>query len=163
MAKYGKFVSTKGLQKFNEREIAKLKKVMENTFRWNGVPKIITPIDNSEGVFFQVVLNNDLKEQKKIIKNQRNQKDYIYGLDCLTVVFYKDKGQIEKAIGEYEGKPFVQYQFFAWTNGRYHTYRKQRKHDFRFEGKDHFNYDTDINEFVYDLTNWKTNVWRGLP
>lgn len=163
MAKYGKFVSTKGFQKFNEREIAKLKKVMENTFRWTGVPKIITPIDNSKGVYFQVLLNNELKEQKKIIKNQHNQKDYIYGLDCLTVAFYKDKGQIEKEIGEYEGKPFIQYQFFAWTNGMYHKYRGRRKYDFRFEGKNHFNYDTDINEFENDLTNWETNVWRGLP
>ena len=65
-------------------------------------------------------------------------------------------------IGCYEGEPFIQYSIKCWTNGKYHTYKRQYRNDGVFEGKNHYFYDTDIREFQLELAQWKANVMGGI-
>lgn len=54
------------------------------------------------------------------------------------------------------------YSITAKTDGRYHKYRTHYVHDYRYEGKGHFMYDTTISDFKAELVEYFNNIQRGL-
>lgn len=156
MAKYGKFVGLKFID-FDSNELSLIRETLDNVF---GDIRLVSLVDtDGEGMaHFDVELND---YHKKI--NSLNKKgDFVHDLSHLKFLVTKSEGKIEKWVSQYVGEPFIQYDIKCWTNGKYHTYRRQYCNDYCFEGKNHYFYDTDIREFNLDLSQWKANVMGGI-
>ena len=160
MAKFGKFVGKKFMA-FDDTELKALEKTINSVFKSVGTVKLESvDTDGVCSAIFKIVLNDKDKLDKVADKNHKG--NYAYGISELTIMACKHEGRLEKSIGVYEGEPFIQYDLKAWTNGKYHEYRKHHEHDWKFEGKNHYAYDTEINEFEGDLRSWGNNVWWGI-
>ena len=158
MAKYGKFVG-KDFEVFNSMEIENLTNVIKRVFNDVGVVSLKRVDDTSPcSAIFEIVLNQKI-EKKNDLTNPRN---FAYGITKLTVMANKSSGRIEEGIGNYVGEPFVQYSLTAWTDGKYHEYKRQYKNDCKFEGKGHYAYDTELTCFLGDLAKWRMSVYNGI-
>jgi hypothetical protein len=160
MAKFGKFVG-KEFKAFNDNELKSFENVIKTVFGSVGTVRLES-VDNESvcSAVFKVALNDNEKIGKVADRNHKG--NYAYGITELTFMAFKHEGQLEKSIGVYEGEKFIQYDLKAWTNGKYHEYRRRHENDFKFEGKNHYAYDTEINGFESDLRNWGNNVWWGI-
>lgn len=158
MAKFGKFVG-KEFKAFNENELKDLEKTINSVFGTIGKVKL-ERVDTSctNSAVFKVALNKVIGK----VYDNAHKGNYAYNISELIIMACKHEGQLEKSIGVYEGEPFIQYDLTCWTNGGYHEYRKHHKYDWKFEGKHHFAYDTDINDFEVDLQKWNNCVQKGI-
>lgn len=156
MAKYGKFVGKKFMD-FDSNELSLFRETLDNVFGDIGLTSLVDT--DSEGMAHYDV---ELNEYHKKINSMNKRGDFVHDLSHLKLLVTKEEGQIEHYIGCYEGEPFIQYSIKCWTNGKYHTYKRQYRNDEVFEGKNHYFYDTDIREFQLDLAQWKANVMGGI-
>lgn len=100
---------------------------------------------------FKVILPKKIAFKKGV--------DTIY--DLSTVIFsvqpelgfdtYENCQKYGKEVGE-KGYGQDDFNSFEWsihirTDGRHHTYRHRYEHDYVYEGKDHYHYYTELNEF----------------
>lgn len=156
MAKFGKFVGFNG-KAFNSNELDLFRETIDNVFGNVGLTSFVES-DNDGVAFFKVELNDSKKKIASITKKG----DFAYNVSNFKFMVVKSEGKIEEGLRNYVGEPFIQYSINCWTDGKYHEYRKQYRNDCVFEGKDHYFYDTEIQDFQTELNAWKRNVFNGI-
>lgn len=152
--KYGKFVG-KTFKAFDNTELEKFKSIINDVFCSVGKVSLWHVDKNSTcSAFYKIKLDNPIKKT--------GGKSYAYNVNNLTIMITKEEGRLEEGMFNYVGEPFIQYSIKCYTDGKYHIYKKRHENDWVFEGKNHYNYDTEIPDFIPDLTNWKWNVLNGI-
>ena len=95
--------------------------------------------------------------------------DTVYNLN--TVIFrvqpqlgfdtYENCKKYQEEVGQ-KGYGHDDFNSFEWsisisTDGRYHEYRRQYRNDYVYEGKDHYHYYTELNEFQPAIVEYLKN------
>lgn len=156
MAKYGNFVG-QDFKDLDSNELSLFRETLDNVFGDIGVVSLVDT--DSEGMaHFDV----DLNKYYNKINSASRRGDFVHDLSHLKFLVVKKEGRLEVGLRNYVGEPFIQYSIKCWTNGKYHTYRRQYRNDCCFEGKEHYFYDTNIQDFQSELNFWKSNVFNGI-
>ena len=156
--KLGKFIGKKSAR-FTANDIEKLAKVITEGCKANfdGKLNIIYPDgDNTlHTMTFEWVLANPIKKRMSGTRNFRG--DYVYNITKFTFMAWKSEGYLED---DPVKAPLLSFSVKAFTNGKYHEYRRHKENDFVFEGKGHYMYNTDFEDvqFVQDFNAWSDNI-----
>lgn len=160
MAKYGKFVTKKSLV-LNNQEIKKFRQVvldvLKNYRRLDG--RHSWTLEWSDYKYANTLLTYKIKLSIPIkrVNDITSKGCFAHDISQLWIHLYKSSGVLEDT-----GERMKQYEIYCGTDGKYHVYRTHYDRDYAFEGKHHFNYDTDIEGFREDLADWLQNVTRGI-
>jgi len=168
--KNGKFVG-KFTRKMTTEEMEQFVAILESAFHDANIKIKSIEKENQSSIsyygfssmVFKVILPKKIAFRKGV--------DTVYNLN--TVIFdvqpqlgfdtYENCQKYQKEFGE-KGYGKDDFNSFEWsihirTDGRYHEYRHRYEHDYVYEGKDHYLYYTELNEFQPAIVEYlKTNI-----
>lgn len=167
--KNGKFVG-QFTRKMTTEEMEQFVAILESAFYDANIKikSIETKVDQDpvsyfgfSSTVFKVILPKKIAFRKGV--------DTVYDLNTVTFYVqpqlgfdtYENLQKYEKEVGK-KGYGKDDFNSFEWsinihTDGRYHEYRHRYEHDYVYEGKDHYHYYTELNEFQPAIVEYLKN------
>lgn len=104
-----------------------------------------------DGLSYKIEISVNLPSMRKL------NGDTVSKITKLSIRIYNQEGYLERANGNNQ-TGIRQFCAYCDTDGVYHNYKQHHKNDYRYEGKDHFVYNTDIVDLCNEIGVWMENV-----
>ena len=166
MAKNGDFVG-QFTRQMTKEEVNQFKSILRKAFNYAGIEytsiKFTRPDEAAEKNYFGCGSAWFTVELPQTIAFKKGQ-DTVYNVSKIKFSVQPELGfstyeklqEVHKSTGGRLGYGKDAFDSFEWTvsalsDGRYHEYRHRHEHDYLYEGKDHYMYFTELEEFLADI------------